>query len=164
MCRPCNCRQLKCLPCYISVNCMSCGRHNEVRETEVHLEMPLQTKSISQFVKEFDLPSILLDYRCPLCRRVGQTREMMMITVPAPFLVFHKVGAGDVHLDENLRIMSVSIRNIYVEYFFQVINYLAITSQMFLSQNISYEYFFRIFMLYIYPVHSHRIFNVNILF
>ena len=40
--------------------------------------------------------------------------------MPAPYIVLHKVGAGEVALDETVTIMSVSVTYIYVEYMSQL--------------------------------------------
>ena len=42
----------------------------------------------------------------------------MTIMVPAPYLVFHKVGAGDVSLDEDIEVRKVNILYIPAEYFY----------------------------------------------
>ena len=47
---------------------------------------------------------------------MGQCHQVMMIAVLAPLLMLHKVGAGDIGIDENLRIMSVNVMNYYAEY------------------------------------------------
>ena len=41
----------------------------------------------------------------------------MMITIPGPLPVLHKVGGGEVALDRILVIMSVSVTYIFAEYF-----------------------------------------------
>jgi len=51
------------------------------------------------------------------CRRLGNSNEIVFIAVPAPFIVFHKVGAGDIDIEEQLKICAVSASNIYAEYF-----------------------------------------------
>ena len=89
----------------------------ENHENELHLEMPVQTESISQFLMEFQFPNVLEDYRCTVCHRLGNKRETMMITVPAPYLVFHKIGAGDVQLEEHIQNNTVSVTNTSREYF-----------------------------------------------
>ena len=42
----------------------------------------------------------------------------MTIMVPASYLVFHKVGAGDVSLDEDIEVRKVNILYIPPEYFY----------------------------------------------
>ena len=89
----------------------------ENHENELHLGMPVQTESISQFLMEFELPNVLEDYRCMVCHWLGNKRETMMITVPAPYLVFHKIGTGDVQLEQDIQNNTVSVTNTSREYF-----------------------------------------------
>ena len=42
----------------------------------------------------------------------------MMIMVPAPYLAFHKVGVGDVSLDEDIEVRKVNVLYIPPEYFY----------------------------------------------
>ena len=42
----------------------------------------------------------------------------MTIMVPAPYLVFHKVGADDVSLDEDIEVRKVNVLYISPEYFY----------------------------------------------
>ena len=48
---------------------------------------------------------------------MANTNETMMITIPSPMLVLHKVGGGEVALDRILVIMSVSETYIFAKYF-----------------------------------------------
>ena len=92
----------------------------ENHEDELHLKMPVQTDSISQFLMEFEFANVLDDYRCTLCHWLGNKWETMMITVPAPYLVFHKIGGGDVQLEQHIENCTVSFRNTCTEYLYCV--------------------------------------------
>ena len=118
LCIPCRRAGLIHSPlCFLTVACLRCNTMTENHENELHLEMPVQTESISQFLMEFELPNVLEDYRCMVCHRLGNKRETMMITVPAPYLVFHKIGAGDVQLEQHIQNNTVSVTNTSREYF-----------------------------------------------
>ena len=106
--------------CFLTVACLCCNNVTENHKDELHLKMPVQTESISQFLMEFEWPNILDDYRCTLCHRLGNKRETMMITVPAPYLVFHKIGGGDVVLEQHIENRTVSVRNTCSEYLYSV--------------------------------------------
>ena len=82
--------------------------------------MLVQTESSSQFLMEFEFPNVLEDYRCTVCYRLGNKRENMMITVPAPYLVFHKIGGGDVQLEQHIENNTVSLTNTSREYLYSV--------------------------------------------
>ena len=88
----------------------------ENHENVLHLEMLVQTESISQFLMEFEFPNVLEDYRCMACHQLGNKRETMMITMPAPYLVFHKIGAGDIQLEQHIQNNTVSLMNTSREY------------------------------------------------
>ena len=106
--------------CFLTVVCLHCNNMRENHEDEVHLEMPVQTESISQFLMEFEWPNVLDDYRCTLCHCLGNKRETMMIMVPAPYLVFHKIGGGDVVLEQHIDNRTVSVKNTCSEYLYSV--------------------------------------------
>ena len=78
--------------------------------------MLVQTDSISQFLMEFEFPNVLEDYQCSTCHRLGNKWETMMIMVLAPYLVFHKIGSGDVQLEQHIVNRTVSFRNTCTEY------------------------------------------------
>ena len=102
--------------CFLTVRCPCCNNITENHEDELHLEMPVQTDSISQFLMEFKFGNVLDNYRCTLCHRLGNKCETMMIMVPAPYLVFHKIGGGDVQLEQHIENRTVSFRNTCTEY------------------------------------------------
>ena len=79
-----------------------------INQSELHLSMPIDTTRISDYVREMSFPEIV-ECRCTLCGRWSVTRQTHRITLPPPYLVFHKVGAGDVRLDEHLQIMKVKL-------------------------------------------------------
>ena len=106
--------------CFLTVACLHCNNVTENHEDELHLKMPVQTESISQFLMEFEWPNILDDYRCTLCHCLGNKRETMIITVLAPYLVFHKIGSGDVVLEQHIENRTVSVRNTCSEYLYSV--------------------------------------------
>ena len=55
---------------------------------------------------------------CYRCGQVGGTSQRAHVIGHLQFLIFHKVGAGEVELVEHLEIMHVSLlRDIPVEYF-----------------------------------------------
>ena len=117
------CRHASLIPsplCFLTVACLHCNNVTENHEDELHLEMLVQTESISQFLMEFEWPNILDDYRCTLCHCLGNKRETMMIMVPAPYLVFHKIGGGDVVLEQHIENHTVSVRNTCSEYLYSV--------------------------------------------
>ena len=97
--------------CFLTVQCLHCNNMTENHEDELHLKMPVQTQSISQFLMEFEFPNVFDDYRCTFCHCLGNKRETMMITVPAPYLVFHKIGGGDVQLEQHIENCTVSVTN-----------------------------------------------------
>ena len=103
------------------VRCLWCNHLSPNHEDKLHLEMPIQSNSISQFLMDFEFPNVLEDYRCPTCNRLGNKRETMTITVPAPYLVFHKIGGGEVRLEEHIVSHTVSLMNISPEYLYCVI-------------------------------------------
>ena len=47
---------------------------------------------------------------------MGNTHHTIGVTIPAPYLVLHKVGAGEVELDQHLNISNVSVANISLEH------------------------------------------------
>ena len=54
---------------------------------------------------------------CYRCARVSGTSQRAHVVGHPQFLIFHKVGAGEVELVEHLEIMNVSLlRDIPVEY------------------------------------------------
>ena len=72
------------------------------------MSMPLATNSIHTFLQDFSGPKVV-ECRCSLCHCIANTRQTSRIMVPAPYLAFHKVGAGDVALEENIKVMKVNI-------------------------------------------------------
>ena len=106
--------------CFLTVACLHCNTMTENHENELHLEMPVQTESISQFLMEFEFPNVLDNYRCTVCHRLGNKRESMMIMVPVPYLVFHKIGGGDVQLEQHIENHTVSVTNTCSEYLYCV--------------------------------------------
>ena len=106
--------------CFLTVRCLCCNNVTENPKDEFHLEMPVQTDSISQFLMEFEFPNVLDDYQCTLCYRLGNKQETMMIMVLAPYLVFHKIGGGDVQLEQHIVNRTVSFRNTCTEYLYCV--------------------------------------------
>ena len=106
--------------CFVTVACLCYNTMAENHENELHLEILVQTESISQFLMEFEFPNVLEDYRCTVCHRLGNKRENMMITVPAPYLVFHKIGGGDVQLEQHIENNTASLTSTCREYFYSV--------------------------------------------
>ena len=50
---------------FFPVHCIACNQHAQNHERKLHLEMPLQTNSVSTFITDYNFPSVLQDYRCP---------------------------------------------------------------------------------------------------
>ena len=71
------------------------------------MSMPLDMTRVSDYVTEMSFPEII-DCHCTMCGIWAVRRQSRQISIPPPYLVFHKVGAGDVRLDEHLQIMKVN--------------------------------------------------------
>ena len=50
---------------FFPVHCIACNQCAQNHERELHLEMPLQTNSVSTFITDYNFPSFLQDYHCP---------------------------------------------------------------------------------------------------
>ena len=94
-----------------AVYCNHCNGTAFVNEHELHLSMPLHTNSIHTFIMDFSWPEIV-ECRCTLCGRLSNTWQTTRISVPAPYILFHKVGAGDMALQEQIEIMKVYLKEI----------------------------------------------------
>ena len=115
-----------------------------MNESELHMSMPLDTRRVSDYVTEINFPEIL-ECHCTMCGRWAVTTQTHRISVPPPYLVFYKVGAGEVRLDEHLQIMKVNALKISGEYL----------NISFLKHALCNE-----IMSKIYVEYSHRIFSL----
>ena len=80
---------------------------------------------------------------------MGNTHHTVSVTVPAPYLVLHKVGAGNVELEQNLNISNVNVPKISLEYFrlwHYHLNDQHVLKNIRNRLNICTEYFTRIFV------------------